>query len=82
MVEQHVTKTRLMDLERTVDVLTGRLRDVQWELQRTKGGSVSERLWRNLTSSWQGNVFMSACCNRRVRPNTRMVDHAGTTARH
>jgi len=74
---QTVTKERLMDLERTVDVLNGRLRDMQWELQRVKGGSLTERLWNNLMSPWQGRAFMSAVCNRRVRPNTKVVSHAG-----
>lgn len=82
MVEQQVTKARLMDLERTVDVLTGRLKDVQGELQRVKSDSFSERLWKNLTGSRQGSEFMSACCNRRARPNMRMVDHAGTAHRY
>jgi len=81
MVEQHVTTTRLMDLERTVDALTGRLRDVQWELARVKSDSLTERLWKNLTSPWQGSAFMSACCNRRARPNMRMVGHGGTAYR-
>ncbi len=81
-VEQQVTKARLMDLERTVDALTGRLKDVQWELQQAKGGSLTERLWKNLTGSWQGREFMSACCNRRARPNMRMVDYAGTAHRY
>jgi hypothetical protein len=82
MVEQQVTKARLVSLERTVDVLTGRLQDVQGELQRVKGDSLTERLWKNLTGSRQRSEFMSACCNRRVRPNMRMVDHAGTTYRY
>lgn len=81
MVEQHVTKTRLTDLERTVDALNGRLREVQWELQQAKGGSLTERLWKNLLTR-QGNEFMSAVCNRRARPNTKVVDYARTIAGH
>jgi hypothetical protein len=73
-----VTQDRLMDLERTVDALNGRLRDMQWELQQTKVGSLTERFWKNLTGPWQGSEWMSAVCNRRVRPNTKVVDHAGT----
>jgi hypothetical protein len=76
------TKERLMDLERTVDTLNGRLQNVQWELQQVKAGSLTERLWKNLVGSWQGSEFMSAVCNRRVRPNTKVVDHAGSARRY
>lgn len=82
MVERQVTKARLMNLERTVDTLNGRLRDMQWELQRAKSSSLTERLWRNFTSARHGGEFMSACCNRRARPNMRMVDHADTAHRY
>lgn len=79
--ERNITKNRLMDLERTVDVLNGRLREVQWTLQRAKGHSLTERLWRNLLSTTrQGSEFMSAVCNRRIRPNTK-VEHAEPTIR-
>lgn len=73
------TKDRLMDLERTVSVLNGRLLDLQWELQRTKAYSLPERIWRNLVSGRQGNRFMSTVCSRRVRPNMKVGDYAGTT---
>ena len=80
MTERNVaTKEQLMDLERTVGALSGRLRDMQWELQQAKTGSLTERFWKNLMSPWQGSEFMSAVCNRRVRPNTKVVDHVGTT---
>lgn len=76
------TKERLTDLERTVDTLNGRLQDVQWELRQAKGHSLSQRLWKNLIGFRQGSEFMSAVCNRRVRPNTKMVNYVGTTHRH
>ena len=76
------TKERLMDLERTVDTMNGRLRDMQWELRQAKGHSLTERLWKNLIGFRQGTEFMSAVCNRQVRPNTKMVDYVGTTIRH
>lgn len=80
MTERNVaTKDRLMDLERTVSALNGRLRDMQWELQQKKACSLTERLWRNLMSPRQESEFMSAVCNRRARPNMKMVSHAGTT---
>jgi len=72
------TTARLMDLERTVDALNGRLRNMQWELQQAKAGSLAERFWKNLLNPLQGGEFMSAVCNRRIRPNTKLVDHVGT----
>lgn len=75
-----VTKERLIDLERTVDTLHGQVQDMQWELREAKGLSLTERLWKNFRGSRQADEFMSACCNRRVRPNTKVVDHVDTTA--
>lgn len=72
------TKERLMDLQRTVDTLQGRVQDMQWELRYAQRRTLSERWWRNLLGTRQANTFMSACCNRRVRPNTKMVDYAVT----
>ena len=81
MTGRGITKDRLMELERTVDALNGRLRDMQWELQQAKAGSLTEWFWKNVVSLSHGNTFMSAVCNRRVRPNNKVVDYAGT-ARH
>jgi hypothetical protein len=79
MTERTVqTRERLLDLERTVEMLNGQLRTMQWELQQTKSGSLAERFWRNLLNPSQGSEFMSAVCNRRARPNTKAVDHVGT----
>ena len=72
-----VTKERLIDLQRTVDALQGRMQDMQCELRQATQGSLAERWWRNLLRNRQG-TYMSACCNRRVRPNTKMVNYAGT----
>jgi hypothetical protein len=69
---------RLMNLQRTVDTLQGRVQDMQWELRHAQRRTLSERWWRNLLGTRQANTFMSACCNRRVRPNTRMMDYAAT----
>jgi len=74
-----IKKDRLMDLERTVDVLHGQLRDMQWELQQAKSGSLTGWFWKNVVSPSQGNAFMSAVCNRRARPNNKVVNYAGTT---
>ena len=71
---------RLVDLERTVDSLNGRLREMQWELYLAKAEPLPVRLWRNLVSLKGGREFMSAVCNRRARPNTKMVFHADSRA--
>lgn len=71
---------RLVDLERTVDSLNGQLREMQCELSRTKAETLPVRLWRNLVSLKGGQEFMSAVCNRRARPNTKMVSHADSRA--
>ena len=71
---------RLVDLERTVDSLNGQLRKMQWDLYRAKAEPLPVRLWRNLVSLKGGHEFMSAVCNRRARPNTKMVSHAGSRA--
>ena len=72
------TKVRLKDLQRTVDTLQGRVEDMQLELRRAQRRSLAERWWKNFMRTGQGDAFMSACCNRRVRPNTKMVDYVGT----
>jgi hypothetical protein len=73
-----MTKEQLLDLQRTVDRLQGRVQDMQWELRVAKR-SPAERWWRSLLGAKQDNAFMSACCNRRVRPNTKMVTYAAAT---
>ena len=82
MLEREMAKERLKDLERTVDVLNGRLKEMQWELQQAKGQSLTERFWKNLMGSRPGGEFMSAVCNRRVRPNTKVVNYVGATTGH
>ncbi len=74
-----VTAHRLKDLERTVSMLNGQLRDVQQELQHTKSRSITERLWNQVIGRRDRRVFMSAVCGRRVRPNRKVVayDRAG-----
>ena len=71
---------RLVDLERTVDSLNGQLREMQWELYRAKEEPLPVRLWRTLVSPKSGQEFMSAVCNRRFRPNTKVVSHVGSRA--
>ena len=71
---------RLVDLERTVDFLNGQLREMQGELYRPKAEPLPVRLWRNLASLKGGQEFMSAVCNRRARPNRKMLSHADQRA--
>lgn len=66
---------RMVDLERTVDSLNGQLREVQWELQQTKAEPLAVRLWRSLVPHKDGWAFMSAVCNQRIRPNTKVMSH-------
>ena len=80
MTGRPVVTDRLVDLERTVESLNGQLREMQGELYRaTKAEPLSVRLWRSLMPQ-KGEVFMSAVCNRRIRPNTKVVSHAGSRA--
>jgi hypothetical protein len=71
---------RLIDLERTVDFLNGQLRKMQRDLYRTKSEPLPVRLWRNLVSLKGRQEFMSTVCNRRARPNTKVVTHAHSRA--
>jgi hypothetical protein len=71
---------RLVDLERTVDSLNGQLREIQWSLYRAKPEPFPARLWRNLMSLKGGQEFMSAICNRCIRPNTKVVSYADPRA--
>lgn len=75
-VGRSLTADRLGDLERTVDSLNGQLREVQWELQQTKVEPLTVRLWRTLVHHKDSWAFMSTVCNRRVRPNTKVLSHA------
>jgi hypothetical protein len=73
---RHFGTDRLIDLEQTVNSLNGELRKIQWDLYRATAEPLPARLWRNLISRKGGQEFMSAVCNRRARPNTKMVSHA------
>ena len=79
-VGRSIGTDRLVDLERIVDSLNGQLREMRWELYRAKVEPLTVRLWRNLVSLKGGQEFMSAVCNRRARPNTKMVSHADPRA--
>lgn len=82
MTGQHIMGERLGDLERTVDVLHGGLREVQQKLKHARQESLAVRLWRTVVAPGITREFMSdVVCNRRIRPNTKVVPHAGATAR-
>jgi len=70
-MEQPLSSSRLMDLERVVVMLNGQLRALQLELQQANGGSLAERLRINWAGARRHHIFMSEVCNRRIRPNTR-----------
>lgn len=69
---------RLIDLERTVDSLNGQLREMQGELYRAKAKPFTVRVWLNLVNPKGGQEFMSAVCNQRYRPNTKVGPHVGS----
>ena len=73
--QSSMVKDRLTDLEKTVDVLNGQLRDVQFKLRQTTIASLTERIWKNLRIPRQENEFMSAVCSRHARPNTKVAHH-------
>jgi hypothetical protein len=74
-----VPSDRLLDLEKTIVTLDHRVQMIQCGLQQTKGTSFTERLW-GLMGSKPKQALMSAVCNRRVRPNTKVVPYASPRA--
>lgn len=74
MTEQDVNRNRLLYLEHTVQQLNGRLREMQGELRQVKVRSTTTRWW----STWMGakpeDLYMSAVCDRRIRPNRKVND--------
>jgi hypothetical protein len=64
---------RLRELERTVKALNGQLRHMQSEFQQVKAASIRERLWDRWIGPWQSRLYMSAVCNRYIRPNTKVT---------
>lgn len=70
-MEQPAPHSRLMDLERVVTLLNGHLRALQQELRQTGARSAAHRPWSIWQSPRRNQLFMSAICNRSVRPNLR-----------
>lgn len=71
MPQQHLATTRLMDLERVVDMLNRQLRALQRDLQHQKYGSLAERIRINLAGFRRHQIFMSTVCNQHFRPNIK-----------
>jgi len=75
--ERRFATERLIDLKRTVDALNGQLREMQRVLHRGRVEPLSVRLWRNFFNRKGREKYMSAVCNRRIRPNTKVgMSHA------
>jgi hypothetical protein len=66
MLARHSRQDEFLNLQRTVDELSEQLREVQWELQHK-----NERFWKSLGFRKGTAEFMSAVCNRRIRPNIK-----------
>lgn len=75
IMEQRLAQGRLMDLERVVELLNGQLRALQLELHQANSWSSAGQLRSNLLSLRRNHLFMSAICNRRIRPNTKEPSH-------
>jgi len=71
---------RLVDLERTIDSLTGQLQEVRCELHQAKVQPLPVRFWRNFVRLKSGQEYMSAVCSRKVRPNTKVGSYASSRA--
>lgn len=71
---------RRIGLEQTVDSLNRQLRMIRWDLDRAMVEPLPVRLWRAVVNLTWGQEFMSAVCNQRARPNTKMVSHADPRA--
>jgi len=70
-IEQRLAHSRLMDLERVVELLHGQMHALQRELDQSRSWSSSGQLRSNFLSLRRNHQFMSAICNRRIRPNTK-----------
>ncbi|MFO0702072.1 MAG: hypothetical protein U0236_22890 [Nitrospira sp.] len=74
-----VPHDRLIDLEKTIVTLDHRVQMLQCNLQQARGHSLTERLW-SLMGAKPKQALMSGVCNRRVRPNTKVVPYASPRA--
>lgn len=70
-MEERLAHSRLMDLERVVELLNGQMHALQRELDQSKHWSSAGQLRSNFLSLRRNHQFMSAICNQRIRPNTK-----------
>lgn len=70
-MDQRLAHSRLLDLERVVELLNGQLLALQRQLHQANSYSSGEQLRSNFFSLRRNRLFMSAICNRRIRPNTK-----------
>ncbi len=80
IVGQSRMTDRLVSLERTIHSLNGQLQEVRCELHHSKLQPLPVRFWRNLVRFTSGQEYMSAVCNQKVRPNTKVVSYASSRA--
>jgi hypothetical protein len=66
MWARYSKQDEFLNLQQTVDALSEQLREVQWELQHK-----NEPFWKSLGFRKSPPEFMSAVCNRRIRPNIK-----------
>ncbi len=78
MMEERLTQSRLMDLERVVELLNGQLHAVQQELHQVRSWSSAGQLRSNFLSLRRNHLFMSTICNQRIRPNTKEPSHGAS----
>ncbi|MDH5642315.1 MAG: hypothetical protein OEY28_13585 [Nitrospira sp.] len=81
-MEQRLTHDRLTDLTRVVELLNGQLRTLHQELHQPSNWSSTGQLRSNFLSLRRNRVFMSAICNRRIRPNTKQPSGAVSRTSH
>ena len=67
---RNIKHTQLRDLQQTVDSLVWQLRAVQLEIQHKK-----EPFWKTFSPRLESE-FMSAVCNKHVRPNIKVMAQA------
>ena len=72
-----VVSERGFDWERTVHAVNGQLREARLGLEPVRPAPLTTRLWRNLIGVKSEDRYMSAVCNRNVRPNNKLVSHVG-----
>ncbi|MCP9446757.1 MAG: hypothetical protein NNA22_04195 [Nitrospira sp.] len=80
MIEQPATYNRLLDLERLVTLLNGQLQAFKQELDQAGARSSAHQSWLIWHNRPRNQLFMSAICNRRIRPNLRRQEHAASPA--